>query len=146
MKSTSSQWQNSLLGIGQLSRETGLPASTIRYWERIGVLPRPMRVSGQRRYQAESRWRLAVLRLAKECGFTLQEMRELARGFGADAVPMLRWREMAGRKLIEIDERLARLGAMRALIERVAQCQCPDWSECGRLAVAGAGKRPGSSK
>jgi DNA-binding transcriptional MerR regulator len=34
--------------IGELAAESGLPASTIRYWERIGVLPKPLRVSGQR--------------------------------------------------------------------------------------------------
>jgi len=49
--------------IGQLSLESGLPASTIRYWERIGVLPKPHRVSGQRLYTRESLQRLAVLRL-----------------------------------------------------------------------------------
>ena len=38
--------------IGELAAESGMPASTIRYWERIGVLPKPARVSGQRRYSA----------------------------------------------------------------------------------------------
>jgi DNA-binding transcriptional MerR regulator len=50
--------------IGELAAESGLPASTIRYWERIGVLPKPPRVSGQRRYTGNAVQRLAVLRLA----------------------------------------------------------------------------------
>jgi len=56
--------------IGQLSDKTDVPASTLRYWERIGVLPKTMRVSGQRRYQPEAVHLVAVLRLAKACGFS----------------------------------------------------------------------------
>lgn len=48
--------------IGQLEAETVVPASTIRYWERIGVLPKPLRVGGQRRYGLEAIHYLAVLR------------------------------------------------------------------------------------
>ena len=51
--------------IGELAAESGLPASTIRSWERIGVLPKPPRVSGQRRYTGNAVQRLAVLRLAQ---------------------------------------------------------------------------------
>lgn len=61
--------------IGELAIESGVPASTIRYWERIGVLPVPARISGQRRYLQDALHRLAVLRLAQACGFRLEEMR-----------------------------------------------------------------------
>jgi hypothetical protein len=47
--------------IGELETETGVPASTIRYWERIGVLPKPARVGGQRRYGPDAVPYLAVL-------------------------------------------------------------------------------------
>lgn len=58
-----------------------MPASTIRYWEQIGILPRPARVSGQRRYAEHSLNRIALLRLAQVCGFRLDEMRQLLYGF-----------------------------------------------------------------
>jgi MerR family redox-sensitive transcriptional activator SoxR len=134
LKSTSSQEEKRSLTIGRLSKLSGVPASTIRYWERIGVLPRPARVSGHRRYTAEAAGRLAVLRLAGKCGFTLKEMRELVAGFRPDPKP--RWREMASRKLAEIDEQAARLQTMRMLIESVAACECVDWHGCGRRAEA----------
>jgi MerR family redox-sensitive transcriptional activator SoxR len=50
--------------ISELAAESGLPASTIPYWEKIGVLPKPVRAGGQRRYSADAVQRLAVLRLA----------------------------------------------------------------------------------
>jgi MerR family redox-sensitive transcriptional activator SoxR len=121
--------------IGQLSLESGLPASTIRYWERIGVLPRTLRVSGQRRYTRESLQRLAVLRLAQLCGFRLEEMRELVHGFEVDVSPSRRWQDLARQKQAEIDQQIARLEAMRRVVKRVMQCKCLNWAECGRIAA-----------
>ena len=82
--------------IGELAAESGMPASTIRYWERIGVLPKPLRVSGQRRYAPDAVQRLAVLRLAQACGFHLDEMRHLLHGFGVGVKPPRRWQELPG--------------------------------------------------
>jgi MerR family redox-sensitive transcriptional activator SoxR len=120
--------------IGELAAESGLPASTIRYWEKIGVLPKPVRASGQRRYSDEAVQRLAVLRLAQACGFSLNEMRHLLHGFGAGVKPPRRWQELARRKRQEIDEQIARLKAMRRVVDRVLQCQCVELRECGRIA------------
>ena len=66
---------------GELAESTGLPPSRIRYWEKIGVLPKPSRISGRRRYGADAVHRLAVLRLERACGFRLDEMRHLLHGF-----------------------------------------------------------------
>ncbi len=74
--------------IGELAAESGVPASTIRYWERIGVLPKPPRTNGQRRYAPDAVQRLAVLRLAQACGFRLEEMRRLLHGFSAAVKPL----------------------------------------------------------
>src|SRR5438445_1009413 len=120
--------------IGDLAVESGLPASTIRYWERIGVLPKPSRVNGQRRYQFDAVYSLAVLRLAQACGFRLDEMRRLLNGFRRSVPASRRWQELAQKKICELDEQLARLKTMRQLVDRVRQCQCVDLSDCGRIA------------
>lgn len=66
--------------IGKLTSESGVPASTIRYWQRVDVLPRPAsRISRQRRYSTDAVEYLAVLRLAEACGFRLDECRLAAR-------------------------------------------------------------------
>lgn len=136
MKLTLSQEHSGgLIAIGELARESGVPASTIRYWERVGVLPKVLRVSGQRRYsRQESLERPAVLRLAQLCGFRLEEMRELVHGFRADGPPSRRWQNLARRKQAEIAQQIARLEAMGRVVERVMDCQCPDWAACGRIA------------
>lgn len=122
--------------IGELAAQSGMPASTIRYWERIGVLPKPIRISGQRRYAPDAVQRLAMLRLAQACGFRLEEMRHLLHGFPAGMRPPRRWQELARRKRQELDEQIVRLKAMRRVVDRVMHCQCVDLSECGRIAAS----------
>jgi MerR family redox-sensitive transcriptional activator SoxR len=119
--------------IGEVEAETGIPASTIRYWERIGVLPKPLRVSGQRRYGPDTIHYLAVLRLAQACGFRLEEMRHLLHGFHSTVPASRRWRELSQKKMQELDEQMDRLKAMRELVSRVLRCQCADCPNAGVL-------------
>jgi MerR family redox-sensitive transcriptional activator SoxR len=123
--------------IGEVEAETGIPASTIRYWERIGVLPKPLRVSGQRRYGPDTIHYLAVLRLAQACGFRLEEMRHLLHGFHSTVPASRRWRELSQKKMQELDEQMDRLKAMRELVSRVLRCQCAELPQCGRIARPG---------
>ena len=122
--------------IGELAAQTGVPASTIRYYEKLDVLPRPERVSGKRRYSAEALHRLAVVRLAQACGFRIEEMRQLFRGFKAGVPASRRWQEIAQKKDSELQEQAARLLAMRKVVKRVLQCKCTDFEECGRIAAS----------
>jgi len=120
--------------IGELSAKSGVPASTLRYWERIKVLPRPMRASGRRRYQPEAANMVAVLRLAKACGFTLVEMRRLVNGFRPETPASERWRASIRERQKTLERQIAQLEAMRRLLNSVQRCQCLDWVECGRIA------------
>ncbi|MBV8071657.1 MAG: MerR family transcriptional regulator [Acidobacteriaceae bacterium] len=63
--------------IGWVAKESGLAASTIRFYEKAGVLPKPSRVGGRRQYASSVLERLAVVERAKACGFTLTEIRQL---------------------------------------------------------------------
>lgn len=122
--------------IGELAAESSMPTSTIRYWERIGVLPKALRVNGQRRYRPDAVHRLALVRLAQACGFRLDEMRHLLHGFGPAVPPPHRWQELARKKRQELEEQIARLKAMRRLVDRVLRCQCVELPECGRIAAS----------
>jgi DNA-binding transcriptional MerR regulator len=93
-------------------------------------------VSQQRRYTVDAVQRLAVLRLAQACGFRLDEMCHLLHGFEAGSKPPRRWQELAYRKQKELDEQMARLKAMRRVVDRVLQCQCFELPECGRIAAS----------
>ncbi len=122
--------------IGQLAKETRLPASTIRYWERIGVLPAPARVHGQRRYSEEAVSRLAVLRFAQACGFRLPEMRHLLHGFRPGVAASKRWQKMARVKQADLEAQVFRLREMQRLVDRIMRCKCEDLMECGRRIAA----------
>ena len=85
-----------LLTIGEVAKKAGLRASAIRFYEKIGLLPKPVRFGGQRRYDPSVLGRLAVLQRAIDCGFTLEE----AGGFFNDCGrPSERWQRVASKKL-----------------------------------------------
>lgn len=59
-----------LLTIGELARQTGVAASALRYYEEVGLLPAPARVSGQRHYPESAVTIVAAIRLHSDAGFT----------------------------------------------------------------------------
>ena len=124
------------MSIGQLARVCGLAPSAIRYYERAGLLPKPTRVSRQRRYAADAIGRLRVLRLAREAGFTIAETRTVVAGSSANTPPAMRWRALAERKLVEIETQVARLEHMKELLESSFQCQCLNMEDCVRFLAA----------
>jgi DNA-binding transcriptional MerR regulator len=131
-----------LMTIGELSARSGVPASTLRYWERIKVLPKAQRVSGQRRYQPEASDIVAVLRLAKACGFSLVEMRRLVNGFRPETSASERWQTSIREHQKMLEQQIAQLNAMRQLLQSVQQCRCADLVECGRLVSTVLGSEP----
>ncbi len=69
---------STLFSIGTLSRATGCKVETIRYYEKVGLMPEPARSEGgQRRYHQKHRERLQFIRHGRELGFTLDDIREL---------------------------------------------------------------------
>lgn len=122
--------------IGDLASQSGVPASTIRYWERIGILPAAARTSGQRRYSKEDVHRLAVLQLARACGFRLDEMLYLLHGFSPKTPASQRWQLLASKKRAELNMQIAQLKAMRRIVDRLSDCKCVELSNCGQLAAS----------
>ena len=125
---------NSSLTIGAVARRAGVPIDTIRYYEREGLLPEPVRrASGYRSYGESAVAQLRFIRRAKDLGFTLEEIRGLLtlshdRQRGVKAV-----KRRAEERLAAIDARIAELQRVRdGLAELVASCpghgapeQCP---------------------
>src|SRR5689334_7320550 len=90
--------------IGEVAKESGLPASTIRFYEKAGALPKPSRIGGRRQYAPSILERLAVVDRAKACGLSLTEIRQLFYGFRDGAPTSERWRVLARRKIMELDD------------------------------------------
>lgn len=120
--------------IGQVAKESGLAASAIRFYEQAGVLPKPIRRGGRRQYDVSILEKLAVLERAKACGFSLAEVRQLFYGFREEAPPSERWRTLARRKIVELDDMARKIAATKELLQR--SCDCRDLAECGRRILA----------
>lgn len=126
--------------IGEVASRTGLRTSAIRYYEEAGVLPAPQRVGGRRRYGPQVIRVLDVLRFAQQAGFTLDEIRTLFHGFGADAPLSERWEALARTKLRELDDLVARAERMKQAIRAGLACGCVRVEDC--LLATDRGARP----
>jgi MerR family redox-sensitive transcriptional activator SoxR len=124
------------LTIGELARQAGVAPSALRYYERAGLLPSPARVSNRRRYDRGVIGRVRIILLARDAGFSISETRTFLNGFPIGTRPALRWREMAKRKISELDELAARLGQMRSILSASFQCECRQLEDCERLIAA----------
>jgi MerR family transcriptional regulator, redox-sensitive transcriptional activator SoxR len=121
---------NDTLTIGKLADRFGLNTSAIRYYERVGVLPEPARESGQRRYGPDAVRRLEVLEVAKRAGFTLDETRVLLRSAEAGTPAFEALRDLAARKLPEVEALITRAQEMRAWLLTATDCSCTSLDVC----------------
>ncbi len=122
------------LTIGQLAERFGLKTSAIRYYERVGVLPEPDREHGHRRYGQETIRRLEVLDVAKRAGFSLDEARLLMEGGEAGSPAFESLRELAARKLPDVEALIARAEEMRSWLLTATDCSCQTLDVCGLFA------------
>lgn len=120
--------------IGEVAQEAGIRPSALRYYESVGVLPKPERRNGRRRYDDEVLRevldRLAVVSIAQQAGFTVAEIRMLLHGFSADAPPSERWRILAREKLTEVEALIERAQGMKRVLERGLGCECLRIEDC----------------
>jgi len=116
--------------IGEVARISGRAPSAIRYYESIGLLPEPQRVSGRRRYPTEVVRALAVIDTAQRAGLTLDDIRLLLQAPAADADAVEQLREVAKRRLPALREAIARAELVREWLEQAADCCCPTLDTC----------------
>src|SRR5579884_3205648 len=124
--------------IGELARQSGLAASTLRYYERVGLLPEPARTSRRRHYDRAILGRIRIILLARDAGFSIAETRTFLNGFPAGTTPALRWRTLAKRKIAELDELMARIAHMKRILDASFRCECRQLADCERLVTARA--------
>jgi MerR family transcriptional regulator, redox-sensitive transcriptional activator SoxR len=119
-----------LFTIGEVVQRTGKAASTIRYYEEIALVSPPERISGRRRYPSEIVRELAIIDTAQRAGLSLQEIRLLLEASPDDRRSTERLREVAERKLPELNEAIARAQVVREWLEDAARCHCPTLDDC----------------
>src|SRR3954454_2375648 len=128
------------LTIGEVARRAGVATSSIRYYERIGLLPAPAREGGQRRYDADVLGKLGFIGVAQSAGFKLREIKELVEGVdGSDGLGG-QMRSLSSQKLGEVEALLERTKAMKGWLEVAKECGCATPAECALF--SGSGKEP----
>ena len=123
--------------IGELSRVTGVHIETIRYYEKIKMLPAPGRTNGGHRvYRPQEARLLAFIRRGRELGFTLDEIRALLDLGGPGKAPCAEVRVIAKRHLEDIRAKIKDLTKLERLLGRtVARCSGKKVPDCPVLDI-----------
>ena len=110
--------------IGEASRQSGVKAPTIRYYEQIGLLPAPTRNEGNRRlFDADDVRRLAFIRHARELGFEIAPIRTLLALQDDPGQSCAAADQLAREHLAEVEKRITSLTALKAELERmIGEC------------------------
>ena len=116
--------------IGEVAREMGIATSTIRYYESIGLLPAPERVSGWRRYDRSVLTKLKAIRAAKNTGWSLDEVKEMTVESTDHLSLCEQWKLNAPEKMQELDLIIEQAQKMKAKLEASLACECQDLEAC----------------
>lgn len=114
------------LDIAEVADRSGLPTSTLRFYEEKGLIASIGRRGLRRLFEPAVLERLSLISLGRVAGFSLDE---IARMFGTDGRPQIR-RETLAAKADEIDTTIRHLVAMRDGLRHAARCSAPSHMEC----------------
>jgi MerR family redox-sensitive transcriptional activator SoxR len=134
------------LSIGEVAEKAGVSVSAIRYYERNGLLPEAERVGGRRRFGEETVQRLGIVDVAKQAGFSLDEVGTLLASIDAGAPAHEQLQALANCKLPQVDALIERAQRMRDWLVVARECGCVSLEDCGlfdREAAQSLGSTPG---
>ncbi|WP_378731938.1 MerR family transcriptional regulator [Nocardia brasiliensis] len=118
--------------IGTVAARFGLATHVLRHWESVGLLDPERDSAGRRRYTDDDVFRVAVILLAKDAGFSLDEIRAILTGSDRSAV-LLRRRE-------ELRARIARAQASLEMIDHGLACDYADFTSCPHFRAAASAR------
>ena len=117
--------------IGKLGKRTGVNVETVRYYEKIGLLPEPHRTAaGYRQYGDEHVRRLRFIRRGRDLGFSVEAVRALLQLAEHPNQPCADADHMAARHLAEVEERIADLMRLRDGLRELVNCHGQSVAEC----------------
>jgi DNA-binding transcriptional MerR regulator len=116
-----------LLSIGELSARTGVPTTTLRYYDELGLVRPAARAAGRRRYAASAVRDVGLILFFREIGFSLTEIGRFMAG------ERQYLREMIDHKLAELAKQQHRIEVARTALEHGRQCPAGDPMRCSRF-------------
>ncbi|MGB6517366.1 MAG: redox-sensitive transcriptional activator SoxR [Candidatus Cybelea sp.] len=136
------------LAVGEIAERSGLPVSTIHFWESKGLIRSDRSEGNQRRFARAELRRIAVIKIGQRAGISLGEIREVLDTLPADrAVSARSWAALSNRWKRDLDDRIARLTALRDRLGQCIGCGCLSLNKCwlqnpyDELAEEGPGPR-----
>ncbi|WP_375138461.1 Cu(I)-responsive transcriptional regulator [Rubrivivax albus] len=132
------------MNIGQAAQATGVTPKMIRHYESLGLLPAVARSdAGYRRYDERTLHTLRFIRRARDLGFSLDEIAQLLGLWADPARASAEVRALAQRHVADLDERIARMQAMRRSLQQLVQCcHGDDRPDCPILDDLAGGQPP----
>ena len=129
--------------IGELSKHSGVKIETIRYYERIKMLPAPPRTAnGRRVYGPAEKRTLAFIRRSRDLGFTLEEIRALLALGGPERASCADVHKIASAHLANVRHKLSDLVKLETILaETVAECSDGASPDCPVLNILDAGRQ-----
>lgn len=109
---------DAMLTIGAVADRLGVATSTLRYYERRGLVVADTRVGGQRRYGPSTVRRLVFIQMLQDAGLSLDEIEGVL-----DADDNASWKQIARQRLTQLDDELARLRHARELLAGALLCR-----------------------
>ncbi len=135
-----------VIDIAEVAQRSGLPASTLRYYEEKGLIGSIGRRGLRRLFAARVLEQLALICLGRTAGFSLDE---IAAMFAGDGKPRIDRNRLLA-KADELDQSIAKLTAVRDGLRHAARCPAPTHMDCPKfkrmLKLAGTGRLPGLAR
>lgn len=139
--------KNQILTVGEVAKRSGVPVSTLHFYERKGLIEGWRTSGNQRRYPRGILRRIAIIRIAQRAGVPLSTIKEHLARFSSAAISAANWHELSEAWRSDLDERIKSLTQLRDELEGCIGCGCLSLKDCplrnpqDRLAEEGAGAR-----
>jgi MerR family transcriptional regulator, redox-sensitive transcriptional activator SoxR len=112
--------------IGDVARRVGVEPSTVRYYEKIGLLPDAPRLNGRRVYGEDTVKRLSLIRAVKAVGFTMEEISTLMSAWETQGRSPREWPQFVQKKIDEMEATIRRARKVKKVLTSVLACTCWD--------------------
>ncbi len=122
--------------IGDVSTKLGIPASTIRYYEKAGLIDPPLRISGRREFDEKAIFALEFVRLSQTAGFTIAETKSLLESYAFDNSESGAWREIAAQKQADVQSKIQALQQVDTILSELLSCQCATLIDCVKIGLS----------
>lgn len=116
--------------IGEISKRVNMPSSTIRYYEKMGLIDPPERVSGIRQFDSSTLLTLRFIQLCQAAGFTINEVKGLLANPIEDSTEAKLWQPAVEIKRTEIQERINELKKADEVLGELMECTCEAFDVC----------------